>query len=143
MAKVNLTQKILGFDGEPLYSGVDHQAAKVINACHSLVLQDYGKEASDKFSKKLMEINMKELTLKDLIMASMMVTDESSSQEKKIEEYRLLQMIANGDEADLGMTERSMLYRKISETYKHLIIIGRSKEMLIDAFEKESSKTKK
>lgn len=138
MAKVDITQTINDFEGNPIKPQLSGEAVQVLSNCVNIMYEALGKDSADKVMEKLNTYDFaKPKTLKDIAMTALMTEEEEG---EKLTSFKLLQQLANGDEADLGDTEREKIFNKIKKHYTHVMIVGRCKELLIDAFEKEEAK---
>ena len=137
MAKVDITQTINDFEGNPIKVNLSRESIQVLQQCVLVVDDVVGKESADKVATKINEMDFaKPRTLKDLAMTALMTEEKEAD---KLTNFKLLQQLSNGDEADLGDTEREKIFNKIKKTYTNVMIVGRAKEMLIDEFEGDSN----
>lgn len=130
MAKVDITQTINDFEGNPIKPQLSQESVQVLSNCVNIMHEALGKESANKVMDKLKEYDFaKPKTLKDIAMTALMTEEEES---EKLDNFKLLQQLSNGDEADLGDTEREKIFTKIKKTYTNVMIVGRAKELLID-----------
>lgn len=136
MAKVDITQTINDFEGNPIKPQLSRDTVQILQQCVLVIGDVLGRESADKVANKINETDFaKPKTLKDIAMTALMTEEE---EEKKLDNFKLLQQLSNGDEADLGDTEREKIFGKIKKTYTNVMIVGRCKEMLIDKQENQS-----
>jgi len=130
MAKVDLTQTIKDFKGNPYYENVSNETSQVVQQMMVVLESVTDKQTIDKFVKKMnSDLGIgKAKTLQDIAISALMVeTDEG----KRLETYKLLSIVGQNEKPDLGETERKTIFNKIKKVYQNVLIVGRAEEMLV------------
>jgi hypothetical protein len=129
MAKIDVTQTINDFNGNPQKYGLSYETIEYLGKLLDKISKLIPKEKHDDFVNSV-ENEFMIKTLRDVIIGSLIVGDQNDSIDQKIQDYKLLQMVSTQDDPDLGETERLRIMGKIGKVYNHIVIIGRSKELL-------------
>lgn len=139
--KINVDQKILGIDGEPL-KGVPYETAQHLDQIIGIA-NEINHDFAVKLAKKMSELLTGEKNLKDVILSTLMASKREASMEDKKKDFNLLMTVSQSDKPDIDKTNREYIVKRIWETQSNNLVAGRCDSLLMVDEEEESKPDKK